>query len=711
MSTPEAKIGYVGHQPTVALTNFPPDQPVAQADAPVDLRIEPPTGALGAEPSRPGGPVEVAPRIFLGDWEDGRSWGGETLNVRDGHSYPNQTFHVEMLIPPPPGWPQPYCVSRAKLDEAADIIEQRQRLGDKVLLVHCLVGMEGSPLAIAWWLVKTSKQPNLQAALAYLKTLRPIVEDRSSWIEPEPVKPVDMRIEIPMGTDRFEPPAPSAAESAVTSPSPGEGVGPATVGAEALTEQQKYERMWSFDQYRNVAPGESIAPTFLGVVKPKPGSVVIDFGAGTGRGALMLALLGNVRVQMLDFASNCLDPDVALAVTKQAEIAAAEDPPRAAPLTFQQHDLTKPCPITAQYGYCTDVLEHIPPDDVDNVLGNILHAAQHVFLQISCTDDSCGALIGHPLHLSVHPYDWWLKKLQSFDAQVHWGEDHGTHALFYVTAWRSGVDFTERGALNVEESVIRSNIETNIKVEGRKQVMPHGPNDIEVLILGGGPSLSEHLEEIRSRRANGARLVTLNGTYNWAHANGLKVSAQIICDARSFNTRFVDPIDDDPNGCRYFLASQVDPELFAKCPPDRTYMWHTGAEAYRELLDQNLKWWYAILGGCTVLLRSLPLLRMLGFQKFHLFGCDGAIASSGPGQYHHHAYPQPENDGEMVIPVTVGGRVFHCNPWMITQAQNFIDLIKFMGDDFELEMHGDGLLSYIITHAAELDRLDDPLGI
>src|ERR1700761_8827499 len=78
-------------------------------------------------------------------------------------------------------------------------------------------------------------------------------------------------------------------------------------------EQTKYESLWERAEYRVVAPGENVAALFLARARPAPGSVVIDFGAGTGRGAVALARMGNLRVEMLDFASNCLDAEVQLA--------------------------------------------------------------------------------------------------------------------------------------------------------------------------------------------------------------------------------------------------------------------------------------------------------------------------------------------------------------------------------------------------------------
>ncbi len=453
-----------------------------------------------------------------------------------------------------------------------------------------------------------------------------------------------------------------------------------------LAERAKYEKMWQLPQYRQVAPGEQVAQTFLAQARPKPGSEVIDFGAGTGRGALMIALLGQCKVHMLDFAENCLDEDVRKALDTQ---------PHA--LRFTLHDLYKPSPVSAPYGFCTDVMEHIPPQYVDRVLQNILTAAQHVFFQISCVDDVCGQLIGEPLHLSVHSHEWWLAKLQSLDCVVHWSQDQGDAALFYVTAWQSGSEFVKHGILNIEEQALVDNVKANIAGDW-DQVTPHATNDVELMILGGGPSLADHLDEIRQLRADGVKLVTLNGTYNWAIEHGLTPSATVIVDAREFNRRFTKPIVD---GCRYLISSQVHPAVLNGLPKDRTLLWHTSMDSIREVLNDRYQLWFNIPGGSTVTLRAIPLLRLLGFRKFRLFGFDSCFIE-GQG----HAYPQPENDRDIRISVNCGGRIFDCAPWHVSQAAEFMDLVKFLGDEIELDVVGDGLIAHILKTGAAMAAND-----
>jgi hypothetical protein len=465
---------------------------------------------------------------------------------------------------------------------------------------------------------------------------------------------------------------------------------------EYTDEQLKYQRMWAHEQYRGVAPGEDCASVFMNIVRPKAGAQIIDFGTGTGRGALMLAVLtnGKNKIHMLDFANNSLDEDVRNALTTQAHC-----------LEFTQHDLTKASPMSAPLGYCTDVLEHIPPEQVDLVLLNILQAAQHVFFQISCTDDSCGVLIGEKLHLSVHPYAWWLKKLQSLDAIIHWSEDCGTHCMFYCTAWMDGKDLAEHGKLNIEEQSILENVKANL-ANNWNEVMPHETNDMEVMILCGGPSLNDHVDAIKALRASGVKLITLNGTYNWSIERGLTPSAQIMVDAREFNARFTKPVVD---GCKYLISSQCHPSVFENLPKDRTYLWHTTMDSIRETVNAARELWWGVPGGSTIMLRAIPLLRMLGFKRFHVFGWDSCLVRS-PDESQieanqalaHHAYSQPENDNSPAIAVIVGDRTFQCHPWMISQAQELSALIKFLGNEIELEVYGDGLIAHILKTGAKM---------
>lgn len=449
-------------------------------------------------------------------------------------------------------------------------------------------------------------------------------------------------------------------------------------------EAEKYGKLWARPEYRQVAPGEGLAQLFLEIARPRRGASVIDFGCGTGRGALMLAILGGLNVTMVDFVANCLDEEIRDACTTQAHT-----------LRFVKADLEKKLPVVAEYGFCTDTMEHIPDARVDQVLNNILRAAQHVFFSISIVPDGCGSLIGETLHLSVHPYSWWLDQFAKRECVIHWSNQDQNSCLFYLTAWSDGQKIVDAGILNTEMEKVRENVRHNAN-QGWQQVKPHKTNDVEVMILGGGPSVREFERDIKQKREEGVKLVTLNGAYNWAIEHGLKPSAQIMVDARPFNARFAKPVIED---CKYLIASQCDPSVFEGLPKDQTFIWHTSTELIKDILNEVYETWWPIPGGSSVLLRAIPLLRMLGFHMFHLYGCDSCLIESA-----HHVYSQPENDSETIIPVSVtGGRIFYCHPWMIAQAQELMSLIRYLGNEIELAIYGDGLLKHLLDMGAKLE--------
>jgi hypothetical protein len=179
---------------------------------------------------------------------------------------------------------------------------------------------------------------------------------------------------------------------------------------ENLPEREKYIRMWAIPGYRRLAPGEDAAAEFLDIVKPD--GRVIDFGSGTGRGALALSKAG-VDVWMVDFASNCRDNEVLH-------------------LPFVEHDLTEPLALRAPYGYCTDVMEHIPPGQVETVIRNIMESAGTVFFQIATVPDNFGAVINQRLHLTVEPHDRWRETFTRLGYVVTFDRDIGQQSQFVV---------------------------------------------------------------------------------------------------------------------------------------------------------------------------------------------------------------------------------------------------------------------------------------
>jgi Protein of unknown function DUF115 len=178
---------------------------------------------------------------------------------------------------------------------------------------------------------------------------------------------------------------------------------------ELKDEKTKYELMWSMPEYRNSgSPGGASAADFVRIAKPRFDQTVLDLGCGPGLGGQAIKRLCGANIVYVDIASNARAPE-----------------------PFVVCDMSKDELPKGDFGYSADVMEHIPPEQVDGVLQNILKAAPRVFFRISLLHDIKGVLIGHPLHLSVHPAAWWYDKLSRY-AKILMMQDYDEMAYFYV---------------------------------------------------------------------------------------------------------------------------------------------------------------------------------------------------------------------------------------------------------------------------------------
>jgi SAM-dependent methyltransferase len=159
-----------------------------------------------------------------------------------------------------------------------------------------------------------------------------------------------------------------------------------------LTEQEraKYCKTWANKDYRVVSPGMRHLAGALDWMKPEPGASFTDWGCGTGRAAAEMAERG-FDVRLVDIASNAY----------------------AGPLPFVESclwELPADMPAT-DYGFCADVMEHIPTERVDDVLAGIAaRTRRKAYFQIALFHDSHFTDAG-PLHLSVFPAEWWQARI------------------------------------------------------------------------------------------------------------------------------------------------------------------------------------------------------------------------------------------------------------------------------------------------------------
>jgi len=135
---------------------------------------------------------EIESNLYLGDWHGALMAtrldpSFQTLCVIETapeDRYPDMTYYVPILDHDEDnvwGTCLPPRALITQLDTACEIIDDHI-LNEVPLLVHCWAGIERSPLTLAYWLVRSKRQSDLDSAYKFLKSKRPIVEDRRSWL-------------------------------------------------------------------------------------------------------------------------------------------------------------------------------------------------------------------------------------------------------------------------------------------------------------------------------------------------------------------------------------------------------------------------------------------------------------------------------------------------------------------------------------------------
>jgi len=439
--------------------------------------------------------------------------------------------------------------------------------------------------------------------------------------------------------------------------------------------QALYEALYAGAEYRAFSPGEACLPDFFARVPLAPDDVVLDIGCGTGRATAAIAK--RCRAVGVDFVK---------AVETDIDGGSAE---------FVEQDLRGALFVKGSIGYCCDVMEHIAPEDVGVVLRNIMEAVGRCYFQICTVPDTFG---DGKLHLTVQPFWWWAKALSEVGI-VRYAREERAHAVFVVQRSATVRELQKRVEITEPQAVLERNIRANL-VRGYREAEPLKTQATEVDLLAGGPSLALY-------KPTGRPVLTVNGAYNWALERGIKPKGQFVVDPRELNIRFVQPAIHD---CLYYIGSQCHPSLAASLPRDQVRIWHGGDIAPKVIQDEMKRTggehtFYPVFGGSTVMLRTLPLLAMLGIRNVHIFGFDSCLVGDEHGAYAHHAYAQAENDTEARLDVTVGGRRFACHPWMAVQAQEFVELAKHMlPEDMQLEVNGDGLIAHILRTGAHYQR-------
>jgi len=362
-------------------------------------------------------------------------------------------------------------------------------------------------------------------------------------------------------------------------------------------------------------------------------------------------------------------------------------------------------PSPADIVVCSDVLEHVEPASIDNVISDLRNLTSVLAVMVIATKPSSKIMAdGRQAHLIVENAAWWRVRLEEkfiidgFDDRSAVGR-----GLLVIGRPRPVVKL---GRIYVTSAVAdterNDNVRANIATVNRRLGLHETPNDRVAVLACFGPSLRETWPHIAMAQVAGADVFTVSGSHQFLIDRGIVPVAHMDCDPREHKAyQFGTP---DPR-VQYWIGSCVHPTYLKRLAGHDVTLWHCyNKEASREIftIDPGHE---MVVGGGSIGLRALSVLYCRGYRKFEIHGMDSCSSASGEhhADFHYAKYPGTAE-------IRCGDKWFLATAIHVAYARYFFKSQKMLkGATFNF--HGGGLLAEMVKECqkpgAVFDDADD----
>ena len=329
---------------------------------------------------------------------------------------------------------------------------------------------------------------------------------------------------------------------------------------------------------------------------------------------------------------------------------------------------------------CTDVLEHIEPELLDDVLKHLRELTRKKLLvNIALIPAKKFLSDGRNAHLSLHDAFWWQAALERHFKTDSWeiGKNSVTGILSPL------LELGQITSIPAMDDIRRNeNVKRNCRLIKRRVADGIQPHDLTANLVCYGPSLGSTWRQLIGKED----IYCVGAAHDFLIEKGVVPYASIDCDPRA---RIVDQIKPHKD-VRYWLASCVDPSYLAKLRGYDVALFHlhNGENSANFIWDLEPEAWI-LVGGGSVGLRAVSLLYARGYRKFSIHGMDSSYADT---EYAGEHVPQKP---KATIDIRCGDKWFKTNPSLVDYARQFLaDLRLWEGATFE--MQGEGLLQEMV---------------
>lgn len=357
-------------------------------------------------------------------------------------------------------------------------------------------------------------------------------------------------------------------------------------------------------------------------------------------------------------------------------------------------------PTSADVVVCADVLEHIEPNLLGDVLQHIRKLTKNHFIFVIATGPSAKVMAdGRTAHLIVESASWWAGQLgEAFIIDTladRSGEGRGLLVIGRPKPFAIGkinvvaaIDNEERNA-NVRINCARTSKRLDINI---------APHDRRAVLVCAGASLKNTWPLVAMAQAEGADIFSVSISHKFLIDRGVVPVAQMDCDPREHKVRQFG----EPNRrVAYWLASCVHPSYLDKVEGCEVQLWHSyNGEGSVPVIREIDPMQQMVIGGGSVGLRAMSVLYLRGYRTVDIHGMDCSYGDDGADHCGVHLGKKLD-----VIHVICGDRVFKSTAVNIAYCNYFFKSQRMLkGATFNL--YGDGLLAERVKQGMKPDAVE-----
>ncbi len=223
------------------------------------------------------------------------------------------------------------------------------------------------------------------------------------------------------------------------------------------------------------------------------------------------------------------------------------------------------------------------------------------------------------------------------------------------------------------------------------------PHDGHAIIVGGGPSAPEFIDEIKALWKNPlSTIFSVNAAHQWLIDQGLRPDIHVISEED------VDTVTTALGGqphkeTVYYVCSQLSPDIFQELDGHGQVLWHaaTPLEGYQDAIVSNFPGEFMVGGGHATFFKVLTIAHILGYRNFDLFGVDSSFEDNSHLDGYKLSNIEPRINIWGSDPRNDTIKKFTSQGGLVFQTCKFIEFCSWHQAGMKLRVHGDNLLRYV----------------